>query len=151
MTLSRVIVYGETGTIEYTPGVNKLIGEAPYNAYVYSFTQSVTNNVADLTGPAVTSITVFGDIITITLDKDQDTSIIPYLLAFVITFSGGNPGIDLISMDLRHIYVNLDRSIANGETGNITYNPSGVPESRRFIGLNSVIVGFFDEPITNLS
>ena len=151
LTLSRVIVFGETGTIQYTPGVNKLIGVAPYNAYVYSFTESVTNNVADLVAPAVTSVEVIDDVITITLDKAQDQTITPSLTSFIITFSGGDPAVTFIDLYPNNIYLKLDRVIIAGETGNITYDPALVAEAQKYRGIYGALIAYFDQAITNLS
>lgn len=157
LTLSRVIVFGETGTIQYTPGVDKLIGVSPYNAFVYGFTEAVTNNVADLVPPAFVSAEVdiigwpAGNYITVTLNKDQNTSIVPYNPSFAITgFSGGAVSVLSVGIALRYIYIELSRNIAAGETGGyVTYTPAGAPEARQLEGTNGVKIGFFDEPVDN--
>ena len=155
LTLSRVIVFGETGTIQYTPGVNKLIGVAPYNADVYGFTEPVTNNVADLIAPAFVSAEVTADLITVIVDKDQNMAIIPYLPSFIVAgFSGGvTEVIDVIlSLFPTYIYIRLDRSIAAGETdGYVTYYPLLAPEENRLEGTGGANIEYFDQPITNLS
>ena len=157
LTLSRVIVFGQTGTIQYTPGVNKLIGVAPYNAFVYSFTEAVTNNVADLVPPAFVSAEVDiigwpdGNFITVTIDKDQNTAIVPFLPSYTITgFSGGAVGAVDVTLALRYIYIELDRNIAAGETGGyVTYNPAGAPAERKLEGTNGVDLTLFDESVYN--
>ena len=158
LTLSRVIVYGETGTIEYTPGVNKLIGVAPYNAEVYAFTESVVNNVADLVAPVFVSAEIDidlwpdGDHLTILVDKNLDYDYIPdFVDDFLLTASGGAVSWTVCDIydrgtGARYIVLTLDRQIAAGETAvGVQY----IPGTIKLRGANGVNMLTFNEDIYN--
>jgi hypothetical protein len=161
LTLSRVIVFGEEGTIQYIPGVNKLIGVSPYNSDVFGFTEPVTNNVVDIAAPVWVSSKVDvgiwpdGDHITIEVNKDLNPLLIPPILNIgVNSFSGGAVNVTLIEIyDVGYgtifIYLTLDRQIAAGETGGtVSYDGDWTPGDK-LTGVNGVEMADFTENIYN--
>ena len=139
---------------------NKLIGVAPYNAEVYSFTESVVNNVADLVPPvfdyAEIDINLWpdGDHLAIHFDRELDWSKIPPITNFGVNFSGGFASVTEVGMfyysahDLV-VYLILDRQIAAGETGDVTYDNDFTPGDK-LTGVNGALVpDFTNETVTN--
>lgn len=92
----RAIAAGETGTIQYVPGVNKLKGATGGN--VVAFTEDVTNNVP-ASIPVCTSITIADatpDWVDFNYDLSLDGTSVPANTVFAIS-GKTNTGVPVIS------------------------------------------------------
>ena len=142
----RIIQFGETGTISYIPGTNKLKNIA--GILVSAFTKDVTNNC--IAPPTLTSATVENanpDILVLTFSDELINAGTPGS-AFAINFSGGAISIVSVSENLNIRYLNLSRDITFGETGTVQYL-GAVDPTNNLMGLSYNYVIPFTEDVTN--
>jgi hypothetical protein len=117
--LDRYIQYGETGTVQYVPGVVKLQGLD--NNWVLPFTEDVTNNAID--PPVFDSYTISQDGDTIELLCSTElVAIAPDGNDFILNMSGGEVHVTNASVP-PDLELELSRYIQYGETGTIQYIP----------------------------
>lgn len=158
LTLDRAIQYGETGTISYIPGTNKLTGTN--GGLVAAFTKTVTNNC--VAPPAVIEVEAYANpglgnyYIGIWVDSDFDELKNPEITDFIVTLSGGAANVESLGFEDRHgpgytdLILRLDRVILFGETGTVQYIPNA-DATKKLQGLfNNYVVAFTDDVINNI-
>lgn len=117
ITLDNPVVSGETITIDYTPGTNKIQDLTPRHALALDG-QAVTNNTA----PLIVSAEIDGDTVVLTYDSDLDETSTPAGTDF--SLGGITEGtIDPVVVDGATVTLTLENAATSMDTVTLNYVP----------------------------
>ncbi|WP_321162187.1 SwmB domain-containing protein [Verminephrobacter aporrectodeae] len=127
LTLSRSVANGETVNVSYTqPTSGAVVQDAAGNDAADFSNRAVTNNTPDTTPPAIYSATVNGD--QLVISYAEANTLDPVTLAGNAGFTASSStGIAItvrsatVSAGDKTVTLTLSRSVANGETVNVSY------------------------------
>ena len=129
LTLASAVVGGDTVTVGYTDPTAGDDANALQDVAGNDAASLAAQNVAtgpDVTGPVLMSVTVDGDVITLTYNEALDPAHQPAASYYSATVNGNNAGVENVAISGSTVQVTLRSGVSQGDAVTVSYSdPSG--------------------------
>ena len=123
LTLSTAVEHGDRVSLDYTAPSSGTIRDESGNDAVALSGQSVTNNTADTTAPALSSATVNGATLVLTYSETLDGASTPATSAFAVTVADSSVAVNNVAVSGAAVTLTLSTAAAHGDTVSLDYTP----------------------------
>lgn len=149
LLLSSPASQGQTVTLSYTPGVNK-IQDVAGNFAAALVNTGVLNNSPDIIPPVLTSAEINGAQLTLTYDKPLDTGFTPATTAYDIKKNGVSQALNLVFVSTaKQVVIVLTNPVINTDVVIAAYTKPAVNYIRDLSG--NAASSFLNFPVQNIT